>query len=150
MINQIRNTIRPGDYLDVRTCTMVTITRDGDGVVATWHDGRADQRRETAAPIIADLISRGILTPTALARKGDLSPVMTDEERALLALVPERARTLALVGLRDPDLEWRDIFRDFIRAVARWTPDERAELRRWLDAYSEERARGAGGSIVTG
>jgi hypothetical protein len=31
--------IRPGDYLDVRTVTMVTITRDGAKASATWHDG---------------------------------------------------------------------------------------------------------------
>src|SRR5690349_3957740 len=28
--------VRPGDYLDVRSCTMVTITRDGANLAATW------------------------------------------------------------------------------------------------------------------
>lgn len=60
--------VAPGDYLDTRTLTPVTIARETDGFVATWHKAGAvdDGKRVTAFGMLNILIESGILTATAL------------------------------------------------------------------------------------
>jgi hypothetical protein len=57
--------IIPGDYLDVRSCTPVVITQDGETFRAVWHED--DARETTATALIADMIGQGILSLTAVA-----------------------------------------------------------------------------------
>lgn len=55
-----------GEYLDVRSCTPVSLAPTESGVIATWHDSHAAIRSTTSEATIADMIDRGILIATAL------------------------------------------------------------------------------------